>query len=201
MELSAELRLWWRGERPIEVERWFETATAIAPGPIAERIDLYLDDPGQTEMGVKIRGHGATGSRTEIKSLVARRGRYGWLGEAEIWVKASSAALALEGAPTLSTRKQRRLRQFAATTDGVAEIPLGPHERPDQGCYVEFTRVGARDSTWWSLGFESFGNLDRIEPTLAATFAAMGDPPTPLPAASLAGGYPAWLAALAGPRL
>lgn len=201
MELSAELRLWWKGERPAEVERWFEAASAIAPGLPAERTDQYLDDPEKGELGFKLRG----GARAEVKLRVAQRGAMGWLGTVEIWAKASASALRFDG-PILEVRKRRRLRMFVASSGGVEELEVGEGERlrsgpaPVQGCNVEFTAVEVSGSRWWTLGLEAFGELDSVEDILKATVSALGGPPEHLSEPALRGGYPRLIAALAEDR-
>jgi hypothetical protein len=206
VQLSAELRWFWDAD-PGEVHAWFlaEAVHGCAAGGGEERTDEYGVDPGQTELRAKVRGGGGGG--VEVKGLVAVEDDAAvqppFRGPVEVWAKWRSEAITLPR--RVVTVKLRRLRKLDTTGQMPVEVPLGRDEQPLDsgtkpppiGCNVELTRVRVEGGTWWTLGFEAFGDLATVRASLVATadlFAARRPP-------ALGGGramsYPAWLAALA----
>src|SRR3954454_16223011 len=67
MQVSAEARLWWCSRERDDVEAWFEKLSDLPPGGAPslnrqsdaaenlKRQDVYLRDPGQAELGIKLR--------------------------------------------------------------------------------------------------------------------------------------------------
>ena len=206
MLLSAEVRWFWEGRIP-ELARWFGGGPFAAGGGEV-RMDTYVVDPGQVELGVKSRGNKPG---LELKVLVSERPSRG-IGQlrsaTQIWTKVSSTVLSLNGLPALATHKRRWLRKFDTGGPTVTEIELGKDERPkagglpDDGCNVELTEVWLEDPArvWTTLGFEAFGSFDRVERSLAATLTQMSAVAMPNFGAGEALSYPAWLAARAGSR-
>jgi hypothetical protein len=89
MQISAEVRLWWRDGKCEGVEDWFEQLTELPAGGTsrfngtrcsASRRDDYVIDLGQAELGIKVRGSGTASARTEIKALIVDRGEAGPFG-------------------------------------------------------------------------------------------------------------------------
>lgn len=170
------------------------------------RIDDYFQDEHQTELGVKNRGGG---KGVELKSLVAvRRSELSippFVGPIEIWTKVSSEALKLDAGGLIRIHKRRWLRKFDTGTSPPAEVELDSEEKPtngrklpDDGCNVEFTAVtvGPTGDKWWTLGFEAFGDLWKIESSLKGVAGALARRvPPPLTNGWLAS-YPAWLTAV-----
>ena len=70
MQVSAEIRWFWKGVLPPELLVWFQRAErhSCAGGGGSVRTDAYLRDARQSELGLKLRG-GKKG--VEIKGLVA----------------------------------------------------------------------------------------------------------------------------------
>jgi hypothetical protein len=206
MLLSAEVRWFWEGRIP-ELTLWFGSGP-FAPGGGEVRMDTYVADPAQLELGVKSRGNKPG---LELKVLVSERQSRGigkLLSPTQIWTKVSSTVLTLNGLPAMATHKRRWLRKFDTGGATVTEIELGEDERPkagglpDDGCNVELTEVWLEDPVrvWTTLGFEAFGSFDRVERSLAATLTQMSAVAMPGIAAGEALSYPAWLAARAGSR-
>jgi hypothetical protein len=206
MLLSAEVRWFWEGRIP-ELTRWFGSGP-FAPGGGEARVDTYLVDPAQVDLGVKSRGNTAG---LELKVLVSERQSRGigpLQSATQIWSKVSSTVLSLDGLPAMATHKRRWLRKFDTGAATVTEIELGQDERPkasglpDDGCDVELTEVWLEDPTrvWTTLGFEAFGSFDRVERSLAATLTQMSAVAMPNVGAGEALSYAAWLAARAGSR-
>lgn len=207
MYLTAEMRWFWRSSAPPKLEAWFYS---VEPGGGGERVDVYLLDPTQSEVGIKSREAFAKENAedgVEIKCLVARLHPIpsGPLaGRVELWTKCSSRVLRLDGLPTVSVAKTRWLRKFAVATGVVSEIELGPDEKPkigklpDVGCNVELTRlhIATDPEEWWSFGLEAFGPFAVVESCLgeAVDFLATKVPPV---RSGHELSYPGWLASLA----
>ncbi|MGZ8222097.1 MAG: hypothetical protein ACXWT0_10655 [Methylobacter sp.] len=205
MQLSAEVRWFWPNEPPSGLQAWFCHADSqwCAAGGGEARVDEYLCDPYQRELGLKRRG-GKSG--VEIKGLVAVT--WGGLlispftGPIEIWAKWTSERLELQSNSTVSTTKLRYLRKFDTTFAFPEEIPLGTDERPldkqrqlpNIGCNVELTQVTfANGKIWWTLGFEAFGTIRTIENDLRAVATILASRQPPILHGGLQASYPAWL--------
>ena len=200
MMVSAELRWFWKDEPPRKISDWFHGGDVRAGGGSALRRDRYFPHEGEPELGLKTRDEDGAGAQVEIKGLVATlppRGLELDLRRLEIWCKWSTSVRPT--GPGLLVVKQRWLRKFAAD---LGEIPLTKDEQdaqpgprrglPAAGCTIELTKVVLPDpgDTWWTLGFEAFGDLDRVCGVLARTLRTRG-PPCADPEAELS--YPAWL--------
>jgi hypothetical protein len=161
MNISAEIRWFWRDAPPPGVREWFCDARAhgMPAGGGATRVDWYVTDPAQPELGIKRRGvPGASAdpnaapvesgsALVEVKGLVARE--FGTLaadpfsGPLELWSKWRTEALTLQDAPLIRTAKRRWLRTFdttaaaAATATAAAattvEVELDGRENPVSG--------------------------------------------------------------------
>ena len=200
MQVSAEIRYWWRNAEPGGLAEWF-SAGDFAPGGGAARVDEYLRQPGQAELGIKRRGEKPG---VEIKGLVAlgrERAAEPFPGQVEIWCKWASAAIRIDPAAAIAISKQRRLRKFATEAGEAREIALDARELPASGeplpaagCNVEWTALRLPDGAlWWTLGFEAFGPLGSVERHLEMGIAAMAARHPPELKPDLVASYPAWL--------
>lgn len=201
MLVSAELRWFWKDAAPPEIERWFRSGD-YPPGGGTPRVDEYLVDRHQTELGVKRRG---TGHGVEVKGLVAlgRRTASPFDGRVQIWTKWMSETLAIEHLPCVSIKKTRWLRKYDTSGGRVTEVQLDMSERPvggenlspALGCQFELVAIAIDDEQrrWWSIGFEAFGELNTIEDSLDSTLAHLA-PAAPSLDGGLAVSYPEWLA-------
>jgi hypothetical protein len=97
------------------------------------------------------------------------------------------------------TRKRRWMRRYMVVAADVEELPLDGNEEtpftPSVGCNLELTQVDTdgHPVSWWTLGFEAFGDIQSALDALAATYAflqANGRFP-PLSGERLS--YPEWL--------
>ena len=196
MVLTAELRLWWQ-HAPAEIEllfdEWREGGGAFK---FEERTDLYLLDNGQAQVGIKLRDQSGQAGGAEIKTLIARLPGPGPC-EAELWVKASSATLSLDGQqPTACVCKKRRMMRFPIRGGRIEESPEAARDDLADACDVELTEVGRNgDPThWWTLGFEASGTLGSVEQNLALTLdRVLPRIPRGVLTDGVCGSYPAWL--------
>lgn len=209
MQVTAELRWFWSTSQD-DLKAWFcdENIHNFPAGGGGARIDSYLRDAKQVELGLKHRG-GRSG--VEIKGLVAVTTggctEAPFDGDIEIWSKWTSKTLLLDTDKTVSTEKQRWLRKFDTTGKKTIELRVDNKEisleTPERGCSVEFTRVRFVDfethealpdsEIWWTLSFESFGNLGNISESLLKTVAEMARRNPPPLEKSYRSSYPAWL--------
>ena len=177
MLVSAEVRWFWRNECPRQIHDWF-FRSGLPPVGGRPRIDRYIQQPNNAELGIKERGDIAG---LEIKGLVATRTSPALAKLAshlEIWCKWSCVVpdLSLTGAVTLT--KTRWLRQFDTSQTVRLEIPFDADEESKSdyalhplGCNVELTEVlgPSRTDIWWTLGFEAFDGLDAAPVSLLRT--------------------------------
>jgi hypothetical protein len=211
MLVSAEIRWFWRSAPPPGLEGWFCKAEShgCPAGGGRIRVDEYLRELGQVELGLKRRG-GKKG--VEVKGLLAVT--WGGLatgpfaGPIELWTKWTSEQLELDSKSTVATEKQRWLRKFDTALPWPQEIPLDEDEKPAAqrppptlGCNVELTRVKLpQGDIWWTLGFEAFGRLRTVESDLQAVATILATRRPPPLGEGLLSSYPAWLNGHAGER-
>ena len=201
MFVSAEIRWFWKGVLPEDIESWFRSGLH-PPHVETPRVDEYLVDRSQTELGVKKRG-GNDG--VEVKGLVALGGHQTtpFEGRTQIWTKWLSRALTIEDLACVSVEKSRWLRKYDTSGSDVTEVALGPTADSVNaqrrslaiGCQLELVTLAFTEdrTAWWSIGFEAFGRLDTIEPSLHRTLAHLA-PSVPDMKGGFALSYPEWLA-------
>jgi hypothetical protein len=110
MQVSAEIRWFWHDASPPSLEDWFCKADGhyCSAGGGGTRVDEYLRDASQVELGLKRRG---SKKGVEVKGLVAVT--WGGLavgpfaGPVELWAKWTSEPLELNSASTVTTTKRR----------------------------------------------------------------------------------------------
>ena len=198
MLMSAEMRWFWQDDCPLRP--WFAD---LGPSPFEEsRVDEYLVQPGESEIGIKRRGETCS---VEIKGLVDRC-ECRWVQLAphfELWCKWSLDAPPLELSETVIIRKVRWLRKFGNAGSGLIEIPLRPKGAPLTGdqmtkpsCNMEITKVEIADDPrpWWTFGIEAFGDLKSAPRNLDMMAQFLFDRALPLPVCGTFFNYPAWLA-------
>lgn len=151
-------------------------------GAIERREDLYLVNPSNEELGVKIKG----AVLLDLKALRGRPGTLalpeGGLGHLEIWEKWSFPVDGAGRSPGnasswLTLRKVRRRRSFRWLERRVIERDLGDAELP--GCTVELTDIAIGEATWWSIGLEVHGDSETLEGAMHATVEALFRGPLP----------------------
>jgi hypothetical protein len=206
MQVSAEIRWFWRDVPPPNLEEWFRDATegTCAAGGGEKRVDDYLCDHNQSELSLKRRG-GKAG--VEVKGLVAAHwskvtsDANPFVGPIELWTKWSSEVLDLGSGSTIPIEKIRWLRTFDTGKKPPKEIPVDSKEKPivgpaflECGCNVELTGIKLPNGAiWWTLGFESWGAIQTLDKALrdvAKTLAARRPPQLET---GLLASYPVWL--------
>jgi len=210
--VSAELRWFWSEEEPVELASWFHSRDVhpFAPGGGETRVDRYLVDSQQFGLGIKCRG-GKSG--IEVKGLVSTfepgLAVDPFLGPIEIWAKWASGSLSLDSHETIAIEKRRWLRKFDTAAGSPREMELDVTEKPARGepfpessCNVEFTVISlVGHSSWWTLGFESFGGLARVAQGLKAVAEVLASRDPPPMQKGLQVSYPEWLAKCVLPRV
>src|SRR6266481_3714212 len=204
MQVSAEIRWFWNNVPPPKLREWFRNATKdTCPAGGGElRVDEYLYDHSQIELGLKRRG-GKPG--VEVKGLVAAK--WGnltagpFVGPIDLWTKSTSEVLELRSGWTVPIEKIRWLRKFDTARQFPEEIPLDDKEQPlgkrplpALGCNVELTQITLRDDkVWWTLGFESFGTIQTVDKSLYAVATTLATRQPPDLGTGLLASYPDWL--------
>jgi hypothetical protein len=201
MQISAEIRWFWLADCPRAIETCFNSGD-MPPGGGRAREDEYLHEPDQIELGMKRRGEKPG---VEIKGLVTTLPHPSdvapFVGPIEIWCKWQSLGLVINDLPIVRVRKVRWLRKFETNGRKPTEIPLtedeNPRDRrplPEFGCNVELTRIELRSGqVWWTLGFESFGDLRSVEQGLRNTLSVIASRGAPPLCSGELLSYPAWL--------
>lgn len=203
MEVSAEIRWFWKAGPPPGLQAWFvsEARHPCAPGGGQKRrTDRYRRDAEQEELGIKLRG---SAPGCEVKGLVAvlaPLSRAPFVGPGQVWTKWSTEALRFEPDELVATTKLRWIRKLDTKGSAPREVALGPDEgplkkgdEPETGCQVELTRILFAEQEWWSFSFESFGTLATVERDLHAGAAAMAERQPPALTGGTLASYPAWL--------
>lgn len=193
--ITCEMRWFFEGALPGEVERWFERGKE--PAPSAWREDRYLILPGVADMGVKWRE-----GRLEIKGRLAVLGGHAPAadieGVTERWSKWPYAGKAIEDRfrrcsknGTITVRKRRSQRHFLleACAREVARRVVD-----QRGFALELTRLRIGDDRHWTLGIEAAPD----DPPMAADLVGalpqvLEGLPVALPRARSMS-YPQWLA-------
>lgn len=159
------------------------------------RVDHYLDLPGVTGFGVKL--------RQGLLEIKARQGEprpvtIGAIGgRIERWIKVSNPEPAAEwsDARWIPVEKRRRLHRLSGQVSGPAAVQQGPGHA---GCTLELTEllIDGRDS--WTLGFEAYGSPGDLEQALLSVARrVLTDLPAGVPlAVGRSHGYPGWLASV-----
>jgi len=199
MYRSAEVRWFFRGRLPGDVQLWFEAGGLATTEP--QRTDDYLFLPGCVTTSVKLRE-----GRFEVKALTqspsAITYRNGISGLRDAWVKWSSARIDIDTSNRLagsaddrwiSVSKLRRLRLVSLEGEEPAEV--GPdHGWLSAGCQVELTDIKTESVPWWTLSFEAFGDERTMQEGLDLVIDDFFKEPPPLNLSREASiSYPVWL--------
>ena len=177
MLLTDELRWFYPGTTPEDIEIWFKQncLTEGLQSP-EERSDVYLYSPESDFMGIKLRQ-----GRLEVKWRKAELGilRFGDLaeGKAEKWGKwlccdsteASFQPNQVLGKPSWISVQKVRYSQLYQVVPNSLPKPVSTQENIDNGCSVELTQLVIQENLWWSLAFEASGEETSLMDNLQIT--------------------------------
>jgi hypothetical protein len=166
---TSEIRWFYQGEIPEIVLDWYDDC----PGEKVdepERTDRYFVG-ASPEVGIKIRE-----GRLELKRLIDRTETIAMArvhtAYQEEWRKWSfRLAVNNDGSwagidstlDWIDVSKLRSLRFYQPTAAGI----LVPKETAmSEGCQLELSRIQSKDQRWWSLGFESTGDVNRRQKSM-----------------------------------
>ena len=199
MQLSGEIRWFWRLDTMAELKDWF-CGASHHDWPLdnfEDRTDDYLLLRSQPELGIKRRG----GKGLEIKGLVGQTrdalscGPF--RGPIELWSKWPADGIdASSHTQIVSAAKRRWLRKFDTSGTEAREVVIDPaHPLPAPGCNVELTTLtDPQGEIWWSFCFESFGTVYDVERSLRLTAAAIASRNPPALPPGVVANYPKWFA-------
>ena len=166
MFTTAEVRWFFEGPIPDEIEQWFCSSLALDAAP---REDHYLLFPAALCLGLKLRE-----GWLEIKYLVESVGIHTFMadviGTVQVWNKDAYGEPAVKEFERLQTsaphlwiavRKKRTLRRFSPEGTSIVEVPADRVFLRD-GCNAEFTKITVDGLAYWSFNFEAYGNPVRV---------------------------------------
>lgn len=195
---TVEVRWFYRGKIPGEVWDWFQGAgEAVKAQP--SRVDAYLRLPGNERLGIKVREgrleikqreevYGVHRFQEMVEGVVEGWRKWGFpMGDRPVWLTEDEAVW-------IEVRKKRWMRVYTLEDEIVREIAWDSF--PVIGCGWEVAEVGLveMEEEWWSLGFEAFGDEEKLKDTLLAVVGhvlGLGKPPAF--EADDSYGYPGWM--------
>ncbi len=177
MLISNELRWFYPGSIPEDMEHWFKQNCLFdsLQSP-EEREDVYLYSPECDYLGIKLRQ-----GRLEVKWRQSELGvvRFGDSieGKAEKWgkwlcedsTKESFQTKTVVSSPSWVSVQKVRYSQLYQIVPEFPPQPVSANQRIDNGCSVELTRLLIRENAWWSLAFEASGEEARLMDNLQKT--------------------------------
>lgn len=188
MLTTLELRWFFHGTLPPEVERWFNTdCPGKLLGESEEREDFYLYVPECDYLNIKLR-QGSLEVKWRKTQLGVLRFGESWEGNVEKWLKWSC---------------QERTQQSLIPADIVGErawigVKKKRSQRQYQGISYEITQLEVKGDRWWTIAFEmaviEANQFDNFENALNQV--SKSDRGLELQA-KMSFAYPTWLSLLA----
>jgi hypothetical protein len=201
---TLEVRWFLQGRIPEAIDQfkqYFHQGTIVSP--VEEREDWYLQLPQNDDLGIKLRE-----GKVEIKKRVADRGMYQFAeqvaGRVEEWMKWSFASevenqIFLEQnfkQEWIAVKKSRQQKTYHILDQKITEV-IDPTCPTEQGCNLEIATLEMQKQTWFSLGFETFGERDRLQETFEQiVHHVLENSQFPPLQAEHSFSYPGWLSAL-----
>ena len=196
---SVEVRWFYPGKVPTQVQRWFDQDNKLDPLP--ERTDFYLRYTGGS-LGVKLR-QGYIELKQNTQHYGPVRFHQSVQGQVEGWQKWSIPVVEESGivdsvrgnTAWLGVLKQRCLRMFALNRK-IKEI--SPDVYPELGCSWEITKVSLSDRSdiWWTVAYEAFGESQNLKDLLFDVIAHTINSTQLSLQIESSSGYPAWIQGL-----
>ena len=183
MQVCAELRWFWKGDCPAEIAAWFNGPDwSLAPARVQRR-DRYFVQPGNVEIGCKVRDVDRSTARgAQLKALITRFDR----NRIELWGKWNWFVPASARSVLVCKERALRLCTASGSTPGShGEVPLDKDGSacpsvgvPQDACQIELTKVqiAGDHRHWWTLGLEAWGDLPSAPLVLARSLDFL-DPP------------------------
>jgi hypothetical protein len=206
-ELSVELRWFFNGIMPAEVQFWFANQLpGNKPAKENSRKDLYFMIGDREDLGLKIsRGFLELKWRQDSQPFSLSEPRV--IGVKETWIK-EKWGYAKEYSHNVETafgkshlqgcrvevQKIRALRKYqVATTGNVLDVAMG--DTPVRLLKVELTSLTKHDRPWWTFSIEIFGEPQNLHKIFSGAVKIIlgGHPQLDLDA-DHSSGYPQWLA-------
>jgi hypothetical protein len=199
---TVEVRWFFRGVVPAEVEEWF-CSYGIDADEQPARVDHYLRMVRGDSLGIKLRE-----GRVEIKQRYGQQAnhRFGNQTEGcvEHWCKWSfelaqmsdvNSTVNGNSSKWIDIKKNRKIQTFGGT-DLQPVRDISSWGFLDRGCTWEIAKVKVdrSEEAWWSVGFESFGKENELWDTIlivATRILSLAKAPTFEIDHSY--GYPSWL--------
>jgi hypothetical protein len=194
------------------VTKWFRSIDDNFE--IEKRDDMYIYSPESLDLGIKVRQVRkdnvgiSKGAKLEIKWRKSRDLRFSILdgrinGILEEWIKWGWNPDSYESndkevdffsdfptGPVITIEKERSLRRYAFNNNLVISTKWIKDE--EHGLSSEITKLKSRNTNWWSIGFEGFGNKHNKEEFTYILEKTLGDFPIRLEENS-SYGYPEWI--------
>lgn len=220
IERSTEIRWFFKGAIPDEVNQWFNNHTDLGD-PLTEkdseeREDLYLVGSEAINLSPKLRQ-----GKLEIKLFENSKEILGLngtaLGRGENWKKWKwkylkkkgsehkavdhVVPLFLEATPKelrVNVWKNRRQRKFNITTEGKLEpVPMSKKDLPF-GILVELAVLNVNGEQWYTIGFDVFGDPNQPMDILqqGVNWIISTDYPGPPLKIDSSYSYPEWISTL-----
>ncbi|MBE9208486.1 hypothetical protein IQ244_18495 [Nostoc sp. LEGE 06077] len=168
MLTTIELRWFYPGQIPTEIEQWFPQNCSRE-----KREDWYLYAPACDYLGIKLRQE-----RLEVKWRKAELGVlcFGELieGKAEKWSKwmcsdstgeSFQPSMVFGNSVWVNVQKVRRLQSYKIFPNSSVQA-VSSNESIDNGCSVEITQLLIQEQTWWSLALEAVGEYIHLQENL-----------------------------------
>jgi hypothetical protein len=168
---SFEVRWFYKGEIPEITTQWFKGLGKTIAQP--QRTDMYLSVKGSTKLGIKLREGRLEIKKQEGKILPFVINEH-MQGKAGYWDKIT---FSLEQDPEIfqnglasndwfPVKKTRTLILFEITNGTCLQADIeGPWLQ--NGCFAELTQLSFQKASWWTIGFEAFGEPGRLPGNLA----------------------------------
>lgn len=197
---TVEVRWFFRGTIPAAVRDWF-IDDSVPPVEQPPRTDYYLRLPQNDALGVKWREGQIEAKRRDRHFGAAHFGAQA-VGEVELWRKWSfplAVETALENVRAsdawVGVRKARWLRGYR--WDGEKTTAVSPDD-PASICHLELTQLTVQTASWWTIGFESYGEEVAYRTQLLPVTQKIMETDPPLTLSRTASfAYPRWLLKIA----
>jgi hypothetical protein len=176
MLTTYEVRWFYSGNIPENIESWFKHSCLLSPTKLPEkREDVYLYTPKCDYLGIKLRQEGL-----EIKwrDPASNTMHFGSLvkGNVEKWKKwrcldstgESFSLQQINNNPVWIRVGKVRYSQLYQVTEKTPQ-PASTDIDVENGCSLELTNIEINGNKWWSIALEAFGEDRNLKDNLHVT--------------------------------